>query len=144
MDHERRAGLTAAVADLVGRPVSALEGVVREPLEYDAFLAHRSVTRIRGSARLDDGSALPWTLVEKRTEGPALAVPYLVDNGARELAAYRSGLLDALPEGIRAPRAHGTLVDATGGVTLWIEEVRHPGPRPLDRAALLAAAEALG
>jgi hypothetical protein len=144
MDHERHAGLTAAVADLLGRPVAALEGVEREPLEYDAFLAHRSVTRVRGSARAYDGAALPWTLVEKRTEGPALAVAYLVDNGARELAAYRSGLLDALPPGIRAPRAHGTLRDASGGVTLWIEEVRHLGPRPLDRAALLDAAEALG
>ncbi|CAQ00465.1 phosphotransferase family protein [Clavibacter sepedonicus] len=144
MDDERDPGLAAAVADSLGRPVAALEGVVREPLEYDAFLAHRSVTRIRGRARLDDGRALPWTLVEKRTEGPTLAVPYLVDNGARELAAYRSGLLDALPPGIRAPRAHGTLRDASGGVTLWIEEVRHLGPRPLDRAALLDAAAALG
>jgi hypothetical protein len=144
MDHERHAGLTAAVADLLGRPVASLEGVVREPLEYDAFLAHRSVVRIRGSARVDGGAAMPWVLVEKRTEGPALAVPYLVENGARELAAYRSGLLDALPAGIRAPRAHGTRTDAAGGVTLWIEEVRHIGPRPLDRAALLDAAEALG
>jgi hypothetical protein len=144
MDHERHAGLTAAVADLLARPVRALEGVVREPLEYDAFLAHDTLARIRGSARLDDGTALPWALVEKRTEGPALAVPYLVANGARELAAYRSGLLDALPAGIRAPRAHGTLKAAAGGVTLWIEEVRHRGPRPLDRAALLDAAEGLG
>ncbi|MDQ0744691.1 hypothetical protein QFZ62_001999 [Clavibacter sp. B3I6] len=144
MDDERDPGLRAPVGDLVGRPVAALEGVRREPLEYDAFLAHRSVTRIRGVAVTADGTRRPWSLVEKRTEGPALAVPYLVANGARELAAYRSGLLDALPSGIRAPRAHGTAQDADGGVTLWIEEVQHRGPRPLDRAALLDAAEALG
>lgn len=145
MGDGRDAGLRDAVADLVGRPVAALEDVRREVLEYDAFLAHRTVTRIRGSAVLAAGGArVPWSLVEKRTEGPALAVPYLVANGARELAAYRSGLLDALPPGIRAPRAHGTARDADGGVTLWIEEVRHRGPRPLDRAALLDAARALG
>ncbi|WP_445442916.1 phosphotransferase family protein [Clavibacter sp. km1a] len=144
MDDERDPGLRAAVADLVGRPVAALERVRREPLEYDAFLAHRSVTRIHGVAVTADGTRRPWSLVEKRTEGPALAVPYLVANGARELAAYRSGLLDALPAGIRAPRAHGTMQDADGGITLWIEEVRHRGSRPLDRAVLLDAAEALG
>jgi hypothetical protein len=133
MDDGRDAGLRDAVADLVGRPVIALEDVRREPLEYDAFLAHRAVTRIRGSvivAGRAGGARVPWSLVEKRTEGPALAVPYLVANGARELAAYRSGLLDALPPGIRAPRAHGTAQDADGGVTLWIEEVRHRGSRP--------------
>jgi hypothetical protein len=144
MDDGRDAELRDAVADLVGRPVIALEGVQREPLEYDAFLAHRAVVRIHGSAVVAGGARVPWSLVEKRTEGPALAVPYLVANGARELAAYRSGLLDALPPGIRAPRAHGTAQDADGGVTLWIEEVRHRGSRPLDRPALLDAAEALG
>jgi len=144
MDDGSDAGLRDAVADLLGRPVAALEDVRREPLEYDAFLAHRTVTRIRGTAVVDGGARLPWSLVEKRTEGPRLAVPYLVANGARELAAYRSGLLDGLPPGIRAPRAHATRLDADGGVTLWIEEVRHRGPRPLDRAALLDAAEALG
>jgi hypothetical protein len=145
MDEVRDPGLRDAVEDLVGRPVTVLEDVSREPLEYDAFLAHRAVVRIRGTAVLAAGGGrVPWSLVEKRTEGPALAVPYLVADGARELAAYRSGLLDALPPGIRAPRAHGTARDADGGVTLWIEEVRHRGPRPLDRSALLDAAEALG
>ncbi|MFT2691493.1 phosphotransferase family protein [Clavibacter zhangzhiyongii] len=144
MDDGRDAGLRDAVGDLLGRPVVELVDVRREPLEYDAFLAHRAVTRIRGQAVLAGGERLPWSLVEKRTEGPALAVPYLVANGARELAAYRSGLLDALPPGIRAPRAHGTARDADGGVTLRLEEVRHAAPRPLDPATLLDAAEALG
>ncbi|MFT7767073.1 phosphotransferase family protein [Clavibacter tessellarius] len=144
MDDGRDAGRRDAVADLLGRPVSALEGVRREPLEYDAFLAYRTVTRIRGTAVVDGGARLPWSLVEKRTEGPQLAVPYLVANGARELAAYRSGLLDRLPPGIRAPRAHGTRRDADGGVTLWLEEVRHAADRPLDPATLLDAAGALG
>ncbi|MFT2749911.1 phosphotransferase family protein [Clavibacter sp. Sh2036] len=145
MDDGRDAGLGDAVADLLGRPVAALVDVRREPLEYDAFLAHRAVTRVRGQAVLAAGGArVPWSLVEKRTEGPHLAVPYLVANGARELAAYRSGLLGGLPPGIRAPRAHGAARDADGGVTLWLEEVRHRGARPLDRAALLDAAEALG
>ncbi|PPF64287.1 hypothetical protein C5E16_14780 [Clavibacter michiganensis] len=149
MDDERDAGLRAAVGDLLGRPVAVLDDVRRDPLEYDAFLAHRSVTRIHGVAHPADGTApVPWALVEKRTEGPALAVPYLLRNAARELAAYRSGLLDGLPAGlpagIRAPRAHGTLHDAGGGTTLWIEEVWHAGRRPLDPADLLAAAESLG
>lgn len=145
MDDERGAALRAAVADLLGRPVGALDDVRREPLEYDAFLAHRSVSRIRGTARPAEGSpSVPWALVEKRTEGPALAVPYLLGNARRELAAYRSGLLAELPPGIRAPHPHGTLGDADGGITLWLEEVRHGGARPLGRDDLLAAAEGLG
>lgn len=135
--------LRSAVAQAVGQPVDALEEVRRTPLEYDAFLAHREVNRLRGRAVVD-GERLPWSLIEKRTEGPGLASPYLLDNGRREFDAYASGALQTLPPGIRAPRAYGALQDGGGGMTLWLEEVHHQGSRPLDADSILAAARDLG
>lgn len=140
---EADAALRSAVADALGRPVGGLLDVRREPLEYDAFLAHRSVTRLTGQA-IVAGDRVPWSLIEKRTEGLGLAEPYLLDNGRREFDAYRSGLLDDIAPGIRAPRAHGSLLDADGRITLWLEEVHHEGARPLDAPALLGAARDLG
>lgn len=115
----------------------------REPLDYDAFLAHRSVSRVRGIATVG-GQRLPWLLIEKITEGPALASPYLRDNAEREHAPYTSGLLDSLAPGIRAPRLLGSHVDGTGRITLWLEEIGPGTPRPLDADTLLAAAHDLG
>lgn len=137
------AALRAAVEDAVGRPVLALSEVSREPLEYDAFLEHRTVNRLRGLARVDGGTA-PWTLVEKRTEGPGLASAYLLANGRREFDAYASGTLDGIAPSLRAPRAHGTLLEPDGAITLWLEEIHHDGPRPLDARAILGAARDLG
>lgn len=135
--------LRDAVAVALGRDVTALTDVRREPLEYDAFFAHRAVNRVRGSA-IVHGGAVGWTLVEKRTEGPNLAAPYLLDNGRREFDAYASGLLDDVAPGIRAPRLYGTLLEPDGAITLWLEEVHHQGERPLTAQALLAAARDLG
>lgn len=135
--------LTAAVRAAIGRPTADLGEHRRTHLEYDAFLANRSVVRIHGDA-IDRGDSVSWSLIEKRTEGPGLASPYLLDNGLREYDAYRSGLLDDMPHGIRAPRAYGTLLEPDGAVTLWLEEVHQEGPRPLDASALLAVARNLG
>jgi hypothetical protein len=143
MTHEVEAALRAAVAKALGRHVTALRDVRRAPLVYDAFLAHRAVSRLQGSA-LVDGEHVPWSLIEKRTEGPALASPYLLDNGRREFDAYSSGLLDDIAPGLRAAHAYGTLLDLEGGITLWLEEVHHEGPRPLDAPSILAAAYDLG
>jgi hypothetical protein len=83
---ETRAALQAAVANALGRRVSKLPDVTRESLDYDAFLAHRAVTRLWGSAIID-GDHVPWSLIEKRTEGQGLASRYLLDNGRREFHA---------------------------------------------------------
>jgi hypothetical protein len=117
--------------------------VRREQLEYDVFLAHRSVTRLRGYAQIDDG-VRAWTLIEKSTEGPHRAVPYLTANGTRELEAYRSGLLASLAPAVRAPRAYGAVREDDGRIVLWLEDIVHEGSRPLDPASLLGASSDLG
>jgi hypothetical protein len=117
--------------------------VRREALEYDAFLAHRAVHRVHGYA-LVGGDQVSWSLIEKATEGPGLAQPYLLDNGAREFRAYESGLLDELAASVRAPRLYGSEEGADGRLVLWLEEVPHHGPRPLDAQSLLKAAGDLG
>ena len=135
--------LADAVAHAVATSVTSLEAVVREPIAYDAFLAGRSLTRVRGRAVTPAGKQ-PWSLVEKLTEGRATASPYLYDNGMRELLAYRSGLLDDLAAGVRAPAAHGLREEADGRLTLWLEDVSGDGRRPRSADDLLRIARHLG
>ena len=135
--------LKAAVANAVGGRVTALADVARTPLDYDAFLAHRTVSRFTGDAFVD-GERVSWSMIEKRTEGPALASAYLLDNGRREFDAYASGVLDGVAPGIGTPRIHGSLLDPGGGMTLWLEEIRHEGARPLDAETILTGARDLG
>ncbi|MET0933866.1 MAG: phosphotransferase [Mycetocola sp.] len=142
-DYGNQSALRQAVSVALGRTVARLQDVRREPLEYDAFLAHRTVSRLRGQATVD-GEDVPWSLIEKCTEGPGLASPYLLDNGRREFEAYASGTLERLAPGLRAPRVYGTLLEPDGGITLWLEEIHHDGPRPLDARAILTAAHDLG
>jgi hypothetical protein len=132
-----------AVARAAGRPVTEIVDAVRTPLEYDAFLAHREVNRIRARV-LAGADEMPVALVEKITEGPDRAVPYLTDNAEREFAAYRSGLLDDLAPRVRAPRLLGSERRDDGRLTLWIEDVDHDGGRPLGVEAILRAARDLG
>ncbi|MGN7797815.1 phosphotransferase family protein [Leifsonia sp. 22587] len=133
----------AAVVAMLGGDVVALGPIRETPLDYDAFFAHRELSRLDGEAVVN-GERRTWSLIEKRTEGPHLAAPYLYGNGVRELDAYRSGLFDDMPDHIHAPSASGTLLEADGAITLWIEDVRHEGPRPLDAQAVLTAARDLG
>lgn len=135
--------LRAALVNAVGTHDFGLEGVRRESLDYDAFLAHRAVHRVRGFATAK-GQRLRWSLIEKTTEGPAIASLYLLDNAKRELVFYSSRLHDDLASAVRAPRVFGSCVEADGGVTLWLEEIQHEGPRPLDAGTILSAARDLG
>lgn len=137
------AALLGAVEKLVGHPVDALDHVQRTPLEYDAFLAHRDVERISGTAT-GRGTRQRWSLIEKRTAGPWLAVPYLTDNAVREFDAYTSGLLDDLAPGIRAPCVYDAVIGPDGAIVLRLEDVSHEGARPLDAETVLAASEDLG
>ena len=142
-DEARAHAIAAAASAAAGETVAPVEEPVVTALDYDAFLAHRAVQRLSGEVVAGD-RRVAWSLIEKRTEGPELASPYLLDNGMRELSAYRSGLLADLPHAVRAPRLYGSHLDATGGITLWLEEVQHDGSRPLDAEAILAAARGLG
>jgi len=139
------ATLETAIASAIGAGRGAqvaIEQVQRGDIDYDAFLAHRSVHRIRGIARLD-GEPVEWSLVEKVTEGHDFASAYLADNARRELAAYTSGVLGRLAPRVRAPRLHGWRLGADGRITLWLEDIPSP-PRPLAADALLRAARDLG
>ena len=70
--------LLPAVGVLLGADVTELEAVRRTPVDYDAFFAHRQVTRVGGAA-IVRGAQTSWSLIEKRTEGPDRAAPYLYD-----------------------------------------------------------------
>lgn len=114
--------LRPVVERIVGMPVDRLSRVRREHLDYDPFLAGRSLERIRGLAHVQ-GDVRPWSLIEKVTEDPAVASAYLYDNGEREFRAYQSGLLADLPAGVRAPAAYGRESAANGRLTLWLEDL---------------------
>jgi len=114
--------LNAAVVALLGRPVSALEDVGREPLAYDPFLPGRSVARVTGIATTDP-DRLSWRLIEKVTEGPAGASSYLFENGMREARAYTTGLLDDLAPRVTAPRCFAVEKRRDGGIVLWLEDL---------------------
>lgn len=112
----------AAVRRMLRADDVAIEDAHREPLDYDAFLAGRDVTRVSGTARLW-GEMVAWSFIEKRTDGPATASAYLYDNARREMEAYRSGLLDDLAAGLTAPELLAAAEDGDGGLTLWIEDL---------------------
>jgi hypothetical protein len=136
-------GLEAAVAELLGEPVLRVTEARREPIEYDAFLAGRTLNRVRGIAATRGGTAA-WSFIEKVTEGPEAASAYLYDNGRREFDAYRSGLLDDLAPGLVAPRLLGSTEAADGALTLWLEAVGEQGRARLTSTELLTAARHLG
>jgi len=137
------AELRDAVSRLVGVPVMHILDARRKPLDYDAFLAGRSVSRIQGQA-VAHGSARTWSFIEKVTEAPGVVSAYLYENGAREVAAYRSGVLEDLAPGIAAPAVLRTDMSSEGRLTLWIEDLGGGDRRRLTDPELLAAARHLG
>jgi Phosphotransferase enzyme family len=114
--------LAEAVSRAVGQPVVSIHDVGREPLAYDPFLAGRAVARLRGVAVTARGR-VEWSMVEKSTEGPAVASEYLRDNALRELRAYESGLLDDLASTVAAPHAYSVAHGPEGALTLWLEDL---------------------
>ena len=135
--------LEAAVGDVIGGDVVELQNVTTTDLDYDAFLPHRDVRRITGSAVSPTGR-LPWSVIEKRTGGPSVAAAYLVDNGRRELAAYRSGLLADLPAGLRAPALHGVSERSDGQIVLWLEDISQDSEGAMTQGSILGVARDLG
>ena len=132
-----RVGLAALATAALGRPVASAEIVRREPLDYDPFVAGRSVERVIGRAIVGASSSaacVPWTAIVKRTRGADLAA------ARRELWAYRQGIARRTGPGMAAPALLGS-ENGAEGVALWLEEVRdeHGGLWPLDRFATAAA-----
>src|ERR687897_1712981 len=95
--------------------------------------------RVAGSARVS-GATYPWALVVKVCAATDGADPGAWDYPAREVLAYGSGLLAALPGGLATPRCLAVETQPDGTTRLWLEAVAdaHPGPWPLDRYALVA------
>jgi hypothetical protein len=140
-----RAGpeLDAAVRRIVGADEPRIERVEHHALKYDAFLAGREIACVEGTARVGTRT-VPWSFIEKRTEGPAVASAYLYDNARRELEAYRSGLLDDLAPDLQAPRLLAAAEEADGSLTLWIEDLEATARRLTSRDDILSAARHLG
>lgn len=140
-----RAGpqLDAAVRRIVGADELRIERVERRALEYDAFLAGREIARVEGTARVGTRT-VPWSFIEKRTEGPAVASAYLYDNARREIEAYRSGLLDDLAPDLEAPRLLAAAEESDDSLTLWIEDLEATARRLTSRDDILTAARHLG
>lgn len=135
--------LRSVVGRLVGAPVGEIGDVRREPLIYDAFLAGRTLVRLRGTVVVE-GRVVRWSVIEKRTDGLGTASSYLVDNAVREAAAYRSGLLTDLASGLCAPQLLGIDEAADGRLVLWLEDLAPDGRAPLARDELLQVARHLG
>ncbi|HVL24363.1 MAG TPA: phosphotransferase [Thermomicrobiales bacterium] len=94
------------------------------------------VWRLAGTAVVGD-TMREWSLILKgwtppeRSEGAG---------SQRETALYRSGLLDALPAGIRAPASYGEMEHTDGTIWIWFEDIvdEEAGPWSLDRYATAA------
>lgn len=126
-----------AVAALLGAAPDQVTVVERALVAYDPFLAGRRVSRVRGTAVVG-GERRDWSLVEKVTDPPGTASPYLRSLADRELAAYRSGgLADDVP-GFRPARLHAFGVGGDGTTTLLLEDIG-PGERWTPATYVLAA-----
>ncbi|MDQ3701278.1 MAG: aminoglycoside phosphotransferase family protein [Chloroflexota bacterium] len=104
----------------------------------------RSLFVLQGVARVG-GAERPWSVVLKvlaRTAGED--DPARIGYWKRELLLCRSGLLDELPAGLRAPRCYGCDEPADGVVWLWLEHVREEGERAWPPARWSLAARHLG
>jgi len=80
------------------------------------------VYRFTGSGH-DQGEAVPWSLILKIIgPRPDFDDPSGWAYWKREMLAYQSGLLDALPGGLAAPRCFGVVEQPGGQFWLWLEE----------------------
>jgi hypothetical protein len=93
-------------------------------MPYTQFLAARALWLVSGTVS-DAGEHLSWKMVLKVVSqgdsGRAMAAGQA--DGMREIAAYRSGLLDDLPGNLRAPRAVHIEEVADGEASLWLEHI---------------------
>ena len=131
--------LEPMVRDLLGEPAA----VVAEEWSYRPLGGGATdglgLYRVTGSGRVG-GVSHPWALVVKMSAAADGADPGAWDYPAREGLVYGSGLLDALPGGLAAPRCLAVETQPDGTSWLWLEAITdaHPGPWPLERYAWVA------
>jgi len=91
----------------------------------------------------DGGNPVRWSLVLKACRNPGTVnseAAHANNYWKREFLTYTSGLLDDLPQGVRAPRCFGTEERPDGTAWLWLEDLTdsYGGPWPLGRYVLAA------
>jgi hypothetical protein len=92
------------------------------------------VWRATGQALMGD-TCKPWSLILKGWAAPEPGtVPSAWNAPHREMEMYRSGLLEDLPGGIRAPDCYAATERPDGSVWFWLEDLtdKTEGPWPLD------------
>jgi hypothetical protein len=94
-----------------------------EAVAYDAYLPGRTLMRVRGTARTSGSHGLEWSAILKTTHAPSISPGAPTAGGRREALAYRSGLLDDIPGGLRAARAFEIEVADSGEIRLWLEDL---------------------
>lgn len=120
-----------------------------QPFGIPTGQATRGVFRFWGTAS-ESGQEVPWSAVLKMIAAPGPDAPSFFNDEShplywkREILAYQSGLLDGLPDGLRAVRCLQATEQEDGSFHLWLEEATDLyGQRwPLEQYA--QAARALG
>jgi hypothetical protein len=114
------------------------------PVGFGRTSERRSLYLLRGVARV--GAADHRWRVVLKVLAPVAGQddPTHIDYGRRERLLYGSGLLDALPAGLRAPRCYGCDELADGTAWLWLEHIQEDGERAWSLARWALAAQHLG
>ncbi len=109
---------TISVVDWIYEPVSG---------GFSQATGHsHGIYRFRGTVRMQDTSTNSWSLILKATQRPSALeqeVPTHSEYWKREAFAYQSGLLDALPGGIRAPHCFGVVEYPPSEWWIWLEDI---------------------
>lgn len=137
------------VANVAGRSLNIADFKLAdwsvEPLRHEAVLETTGgLFRFRGHGW--DGAQLrAWSAVLKLVNQPAeeCLSPQDFCYWRRELLAYQSGLLAALPEAIHAPRCFGIL-EQPPGAWLWLEDIEEAAGQDWGLDQYQVAARRLG
>ena len=149
-----RATLTPLIRQTLRSDAAELVAWRRQRLTYTGGVQTTGgVYRLSGTARAG-GGVVPWSLILKVVcapgdheppGGPRVAAGRETevsrwDYWKREPLAYRSGLLEALPGGLAAPRCFAVADRGADAIWLWLEDVTdsYGGHWPLDRYGLAA------
>ena len=110
-----------AARAVVREPAAIVDRIRTTPLEYDAYLPGRFLSRVAGTATVDT-VIKPWSAVVKWTDPPSVTQNSPYERAWREASAYQSGMLNSVA-GLRAPRAYDVSAPPHGPIVLWLEDV---------------------
>ena len=129
-----RSALANNEAEVAGWKMQQLSGGVAG----GTAMGGSAIYRFSGEAGMQ-GGLRPWTLILKILHPGGSHDPSGSHYWKREAEVYRSGMLDRLPAGLKAPRCFG-LADHPGeSFWLWLEDVKEEiGQWPLERYGVAA------